>query len=121
MIKLKNCPNCGGILDDTGRCMYCKSKVYNLTDVNIDMDTRDILLFKIRTNGNDVYFSAKPVHAEIELNTDRCYAYDMLGNKLVSFTQGYNMDIHMDFQAVEKRNDESMMQIMINGDLESVH
>ena len=99
--RLKNCPNCGGILDDAGRCMYCKSKVYDLTDVNINLDTKDILLFKIRANGNDVYFSAKPVHAEIELNADRCYARDAFGNKLVSFTKGYNMDIHMDFQAVE--------------------
>ena len=27
--KLKNCPNCAGILDDVGRCKYCGSKVYD--------------------------------------------------------------------------------------------
>lgn len=27
--KLRNCPNCAGILDDAGRCNYCGSKVYD--------------------------------------------------------------------------------------------
>lgn len=54
MEELKNCPNCGGVLDDTGRCMYCNSKVYDLTGVNIDLDTRDILKMKLKLNGQDV-------------------------------------------------------------------
>lgn len=29
MEKYNNCPNCGGTLDDTGRCQYCGSKVYD--------------------------------------------------------------------------------------------
>lgn len=32
MEKLENCPNCGGILDDLGRCEFCGSKVYDLCD-----------------------------------------------------------------------------------------
>lgn len=35
MEKLENCPNCGGILDDLGRCEYCGSKVYDLCDIDV--------------------------------------------------------------------------------------
>jgi len=43
--KLKNCPNCGATLNDFGRCEYCGSKVYDLTDI----DVRSPHLGKART------------------------------------------------------------------------
>lgn len=33
--RLKNCPNCAGILDDAGRCNYCGSKVYDFLAINL--------------------------------------------------------------------------------------
>ena len=105
MIELKNCPNCGGILDDTGRCMYCKSKVYNLTDVNINFDTRDILVFKIKQNGYDTIFSAYPTTATLEVNNDVGYACDSMGNKLLSFNRGYDADLHMEFSLVKSKEE----------------
>lgn len=66
MEELKNCPNCGGVLDDTGRCMYCNSKVYDLTGINIDLDTRDILEMKLKFNGQEVIMYCYPTKAEIE-------------------------------------------------------
>jgi hypothetical protein len=32
--RLKNCPNCAGIIDDAGRCNYCGSKVYDFIALN---------------------------------------------------------------------------------------
>lgn len=32
--KLENCPNCAGYLDDSGRCNFCGSKVYDLCDLD---------------------------------------------------------------------------------------
>ena len=32
--KLKNCPNCAGILNEAGRCTYCGSKVYDFLSIN---------------------------------------------------------------------------------------
>lgn len=32
--QLKNCPNCGGILDDAGRCGFCGSKVYDFLSID---------------------------------------------------------------------------------------
>ncbi len=66
MEELKNCPNCGGVLDDTGRCMYCNSKVYDLTGINIDLDTRDILKMKLKFNGQDVIIHCYPTSAQFE-------------------------------------------------------
>ena len=34
--KLKNCPNCAGILDEVGRCKYCGSKVYDFLTLNFN-------------------------------------------------------------------------------------
>ena len=34
--RLKNCPNCAGILDEAGRCRYCGSKVYDFLTLNFD-------------------------------------------------------------------------------------
>lgn len=34
--KLKNCPNCVGILDEVGRCNYCGSKVYDFLTIDFD-------------------------------------------------------------------------------------
>ena len=68
--ELKNCPNCGGVLDDSGRCMYCNSKVYDLTDININFDTRDILRMKLKFNGQDMIMNCYPTNAEFELHPD---------------------------------------------------
>lgn len=66
MRELKNCPNCGGVLNDEGRCMYCKSKIYDLTGMKIDLDTRDTVLLKFKYQGMDIIYKAFPVTVSIE-------------------------------------------------------
>lgn len=57
--KLQNCPNCGGILDDWGKCQFCGSKVYDLCDIDVRvrgntyiriLTDNQIILAPIRTN-----------------------------------------------------------------------
>lgn len=36
--RLKSCPNCAGLLNDFGTCVYCGSKVYDF--MNIDFSDR---------------------------------------------------------------------------------
>jgi len=38
MNNLHNCPNCGGYLNDHGRCEFCGSKVYDFCDINLVLD-----------------------------------------------------------------------------------
>ena len=66
MKVLKNCPNCGGILDNEGRCMYCKSKIYDLTGIKIDMNTKDIVLLRFEVEDKEIIYSVRPVTASIE-------------------------------------------------------
>lgn len=47
--QLHNCPNCGAILDDTGRCNFCGSKVYDLFDIDIS-NNRGSKYIRIKTN-----------------------------------------------------------------------
>ena len=66
MKELKNCPNCGGILDNEGRCMYCKSKIYDLTGMKIDMNTRDTVLLRFEVDDKEIIYCARPITVSIE-------------------------------------------------------
>ena len=46
--RLKNCPNCYGVLDDSGRCKYCGSKLYDFCDIDVKSPTKNYL--RIKTN-----------------------------------------------------------------------
>lgn len=51
--KLKNCPNCGGTLNEAGRCSFCGSKVYDFLSINFDHTYRPSAktYIRIRSNG----------------------------------------------------------------------
>lgn len=100
MQRLKNCPNCGGILDDEGRCMYCKSKVYDLTGMRIDMDTRDTVLLKIKCNGCDVVLRAFPINLEANMSTECFDVSDYRGSKIARIAGSSHMTLNMEFEAV---------------------
>lgn len=46
MQTYKNCPNCGGTLDDTGRCKYCDSKVYDFCEIDLNSSKKTYLRVK---------------------------------------------------------------------------
>ena len=51
--KLTNCPNCGGYLNDSGRCEFCGSKVFDF--LSIDFGNRAMpsakTYIRIKSNG----------------------------------------------------------------------
>lgn len=108
---LKNCPNCGGILDDEGRCMYCKSKVYDLTGMKINLDNRDIVLFKVYCQGQEVIMKGYPTNVTMNMNYEYNDAYG--GNAhLTRFVTGTNMTCNMEFQILpELGEDKHMVEI----------
>jgi hypothetical protein len=55
------------VLDDTGRCMYCKSKIYDLTDINIDMNSNDIMLMKVKHGDQTIIMKVRPVNMSIKM------------------------------------------------------
>lgn len=50
MERLSNCPNCGGTLEDDGRCRFCGSKVYDLFDIDLDCYTHKYIRIKYKGN-----------------------------------------------------------------------
>jgi len=36
--QLTNCPNCGGALNEAGRCIFCGSKVYDFLSIDFSKD-----------------------------------------------------------------------------------
>ena len=99
MIELKNCPNCGGSLDDNGRCKYCDSKIYNLTDINIDFDTKDILVMKIKLNGQETLVNCYPTSVCMEIDPEFDSVFDCFGR--VRYTKiRNNAKIRMELQSV---------------------
>lgn len=72
--RLKNCPSCGGELDDNGRCLYCKSKVYDLTDINIDLNSHDIIKLKMKCGENTIIMNCYPANISMEQSYSPCTA-----------------------------------------------
>lgn len=56
--KLKNCPNCGGTLNEAGRCSFCGSKVYDFLSINFDHTYRPSAKTYIRIKSNGKVFLA---------------------------------------------------------------
>ena len=112
MIELKNCPNCGGILDDEGRCMYCKSKVYDLTGMKINMDNRDIVLFKIQMNGREVIMKGYPINVTLNCEPQYQDVYSPGNFHVTRFQTGTSMSCNMEFQILpELGEDKHMVEI----------
>jgi hypothetical protein len=64
MNRLHNCPNCGGYLNDHGRCEFCGSKVYDFCDIDLAFDvTQPTKLTYIRMKTKDGIWTV-PVYAQ---------------------------------------------------------
>ena len=51
--QLKNCPNCGGTLNEAGRCSFCGSKIFDFLSINFEHDHSPSAktYIRIKTNG----------------------------------------------------------------------
>ena len=100
MEQLKNCPNCGGVLDDEGRCMYCQSKVYDLTGINIDFNTKDVVLLKMKWQDQIVYVKAHPINASMEIHPIYDDIYDC-GTHLARVHNRTDATCNIEFNVIE--------------------
>lgn len=64
--RLTNCPNCGGTLNEAGRCSFCGSKVYDFLSINFDHTYRPSAKTYIRIESN-----GKIILAPVIVNTAR--------------------------------------------------
>ena len=61
--RLHNCPNCGGTLQDDGKCRFCGSVVYDLVSIDLDghkpvnMQNEGLTLY---ADNNPIVWSSAP-------------------------------------------------------------
>ena len=74
--KLKNCPNCGGTLQDDGRCRFCGSKVYDLCDIDLDnhLQTGAVKYLRIKSNDQIIICPVKIDTFSIKMNSADSFA-----------------------------------------------
>lgn len=80
--KLTNCPNCGGYLNDSGRCEFCGSKVFDF--LSIDFGSGNMpsakTYIRIKSNGK-VYLAPVMVGTiNVEIPHDVLYCDSLSGD-----------------------------------------
>lgn len=83
--KLKNCPNCAGILNEAGRCTYCGSKVYDFLSINFsgrEMSSEKTYI-RIKSNGKIVLAPVQVNSMELTMKTNNLYADSLDGSSYV--------------------------------------
>lgn len=101
--KLKNCPNCAGVLDEVGRCSYCGSKVYDFLTINFDSTYYDKAKTYIRVrSGEEIYLL--PVRfvkgAEIRIEPSVCRMTTVSGEEYVVRSTN-DIDVSLEFSCGE--------------------
>ena len=85
MEPLRNCPNCGGYLNDSGRCEFCGSKIYDFVGLDFDRPTKTYLRMKYQGQ-----IITLPVHINdfaLDLSTECTQTgtlhFEVVGNSIV--------------------------------------
>lgn len=95
--KLHNCPNCGGYLNDHGRCEFCGSKVYDFCDIDLALDpTKSPQKTYLRIKTKEGIWTV-PVYADaLQVSRPTTYADSILGlSSNYIFSPSYpEIDIH---------------------------
>lgn len=99
--KLKNCPNCGGTLNEAGRCRFCGSKVYDFLSINLDHTYRPSAKTYIRIKSNDKIILAPIIvnNARIETHVGEVVA-TTLGTGTKYIPSSPSIDIELDLAVI---------------------
>lgn len=68
--RLENCPNCGAILDEVGRCSYCGSKVYDFCDIDVSSVNRHSTYIRIKVDNKTIVAPIRTNYVNMEFSRD---------------------------------------------------
>lgn len=98
--KLNNCPNCDGILDDAGRCIFCGSKVYDFLTLSFD-NPRAKTYIRIKVGNKIGILSVYPQNANYTIDRDSYYA-DMYDDGIyIHRAKSYGADLEVNFRVLD--------------------
>lgn len=69
MKRVPNCPNCGAILDDYGRCKFCGSIIYDFCDIDAS-SSRQKTYIKIKADNKVIIAPIITRHVDMEFSFD---------------------------------------------------
>ena len=112
--KLKNCPNCGGTLNEAGRCSFCGSKVYDFLSINFDHTYRPSAktYIRIKSDGKVILAPIIVNNARIETRVSEVVA-TTLGTGTRHIPSSPSIDIELDLAVIGE-----VIQIDDEGDVE---
>lgn len=94
-----NCPNCGAPIT-MEKCPYCGTLFYDFSAIEIGKPC----FLKIKFDNNIMLVKAISRNVDINMNTETCDAYDVLGSIITTFTRSVGMDLSMEFSCVPFNN-----------------
>lgn len=68
--RLNNCPNCGAILDDLGRCKFCGSKIYDFCDIDVSLVNRRSTYIRVKVDNKIIVAPIRTNHVNMEFSMD---------------------------------------------------
>lgn len=85
---LKNCPNCAGLLNESGVCRYCGSKVYDFLTLDFDCGSdarkKGMTYIRIKSGGKVMLFPILGMRgASINIRPNEIYCNDILDGRRV--------------------------------------
>lgn len=94
--RLTNCPTCGGILNEAGRCRFCGSKVYDFLTIDFSEKNYPSARTYIRIKVNGKIVLAPVIIDNVSMTTEPLY-YDFPcenGSYLKRMCPRTSLDMH---------------------------
>ena len=94
-----NCPNCGAPIT-AEKCAFCGTLFYDFSAIEIGKPC----YLKIKHENNIFLVKAMATNAELNMNTETCDAYDVMGNHIISCVSKRDMNLSIEFRCVPFKN-----------------
>lgn len=115
----RNCPNCAAPYDvGLNKCPYCGTSYYDLSALDLTAREPFYLKIKAEMNGQLCYITQlvrfKP-DMSIEISSETNDTYDLLGNRICSYTKSHTMTTNISFEAVVSLTHKNLCTVEIGG------
>lgn len=103
--QLKNCPQCGGILNEAGRCQFCGSKVYDFLAIDFgytpnNMYKRPKTYLRIRNHDGRIILMPVVVTNFNERIETPCVYCDSFGEGSYAIPMRPNIELEVNFAVI---------------------